>query len=66
MEFQLSACTKSWDHAAGQLIHSEAGGVSRLLDGRTYSATQCTGYMLSAPCEESWDDLADLFRPAFN
>jgi fructose-1,6-bisphosphatase/inositol monophosphatase family enzyme len=66
VDFQLSAGTKPWDHAAGQLIHSEAGGVSRFLDGRDYSAMQSNGHMLSAPCEDSWEELADLFRRALH
>ena len=44
---------KPWDHAAGVLLHAEAGGYSALLDGRPYAPTaRDTGLM--APDEESW------------
>ena len=50
-----------WDHAAGVLIHAEAGGFSALGDGRPYRPTllpECT--LLLAPGPRSWGDLNTL------
>jgi fructose-1,6-bisphosphatase/inositol monophosphatase family enzyme len=44
-----------WDHAAGVLLHQEAGGYSALLDGRAYSAGRVDGGMICAPDRGSWE-----------
>lgn len=49
-----------WDHAAGVLIHAEAGGYSRLLDGRAYRPVADTGALLLAPSEGAWRSLASV------
>lgn len=61
MHFALFTRILPWDHAAGQHIHAEAGGYSKLVDGRPYSATESEGYILLAPDAESWDALKALF-----
>lgn len=38
-----------WDHAAGQLIHAEAGGASAQFDGRPYSPLRHAGGLVCAP-----------------
>ena len=38
-----------WDHAAGVLIHAEAGGHSAQLDGTPYSPRKHTGGLVCAP-----------------
>jgi fructose-1,6-bisphosphatase/inositol monophosphatase family enzyme len=38
-----------WDHAAGQLIHAEAGGASAQFDGQPYSALRHAGGLICAP-----------------
>jgi fructose-1,6-bisphosphatase/inositol monophosphatase family enzyme len=43
-----------WDHAAGWLLHREAGGWSARLDGTPYSPAQTTGGLICAPDEASW------------
>ena len=43
-----------WDHAAGWLVHREAGGFSAHYDGTPYRPTQRTGGLLYAPDEASW------------
>ncbi|MCI5074824.1 inositol monophosphatase [Oricola sp.] len=53
--FCLTASLNAWDHAAGELIHREAGGHAALLDGRAYRATMREGMLLTAPDEESWN-----------
>ena len=44
-----------WDHAAGWLLHREAGGHSAHLDGSPYLPTHTTGGLLCAPDRASWD-----------
>ncbi|MFN3208374.1 MAG: inositol monophosphatase family protein [Roseovarius sp.] len=60
-DFLLSSTLNPWDHAAGVLIVQRAGGVVRMLDGRDYSAAIDTGFLLAAPTEECWQDLARTF-----
>lgn len=52
---------KPWDHAAGVLIHAEAGGYARLLAGAPYNPVIAgqTG-ILSAPSEDVWRRVAAL------
>lgn len=51
-----------WDHAAGVLLHAEAGGYSALLDGTPYRATTLGGGVMLAPDRASWQALhAHLF-----
>ena len=49
-----------WDHAAGVLIHREAGGYGRCLDGNPYRLAVTEGNLLLAPDEPSWRRLARL------
>lgn len=52
-----------WDHAAGWLLHREAGGWSARLDGTPYSPAQTTGGLICAPDEAGWHALrAALFE----
>lgn len=55
VHFSLHYKLMPWDHAAGVLIHSLAGGYSALLDGTPYDATQHEGGIISAPDRESWE-----------
>jgi fructose-1,6-bisphosphatase/inositol monophosphatase family enzyme len=43
-----------WDHAAGWLLHQEAGGYSAHFDGTPYRPTHFTGGLICAPDEASW------------
>ena len=53
-----------WDHAAGWLLHREAGGWSARLDGGEYSPACTDGGLLCAPDKESWQELRTaLFEP---
>ncbi|MBF0323717.1 MAG: inositol monophosphatase [Alphaproteobacteria bacterium] len=50
-----------WDHAAGVLIHQEAGGFARLLNGQDYRPVlNVEGQLLLTPGEKSWQDIAAL------
>jgi fructose-1,6-bisphosphatase/inositol monophosphatase family enzyme len=46
-----------WDHAAGVLMHAEAGGYSALIDGTPYRPGLLNGSILLAPDRESWQAL---------
>ena len=48
-----------WDHAAGVLIHEEAGGFSALLDGSPYRPTERSHGLLSAPDKRTWYEIHD-------
>ena len=48
-----------WDHAAGWLLHQEAGGFSARLDGTAYSPAATDGGLICAPDEASWLALRD-------
>ena len=43
-----------WDHAAGWLLHREAGGFSAHFDGTGYLPTHLTGGLICAPDKASW------------
>lgn len=50
-----------WDHAAGVLIHTEAGGVAAMADGSPYiPVAHPDGQLLLAPGLDSWTRLAAL------
>jgi len=44
-----------WDHAAGWLLHREAGGFSAHFDGSEYKPTHVTGGLICAPDQQSWE-----------
>jgi fructose-1,6-bisphosphatase/inositol monophosphatase family enzyme len=48
-----------WDHAAGVLIHREAGGYSARYDGSPYLPTHTAGGILCTPDRDSWQALRD-------
>ena len=58
MSFSLNAELKPWDHAAGVLIHREAGGHSALLTGEAYRPAMTSGRLLLAPDAGSWEAIA--------
>lgn len=47
-----------WDHAAGNLIHAEAGGYAAMLDDeRPYQPKPIEGNLLIAPEQDTWHQL---------
>jgi len=50
-----------WDHAAGVLMHKEAGGFSGLLHGGDYAPVPLGGSLLMAADEASWRKLKGIF-----
>lgn len=55
VHFTLHYKLMPWDHAAGVLIHAEAGGYSALLDGTPYDATKHEGGIISAPDRDTYE-----------
>lgn len=55
MSFCLNAGIMPWDHAAGVLIHAEAGGYAALVSGEPYRPTMTEGFLLAAPDQRSWE-----------
>ena len=53
-----------WDHAAGWLLHTEAGGRAAMLDGRDYRPSIMSGGYLCAPDRDSWQELAGILAAA--
>ncbi len=64
MGYALSAMLHPWDHAAGALIVTEAGGHVRFLDGAPYTAARREGHLLCAPDPETWAALCARITPA--
>ncbi len=48
-----------WDHAAGNLIHAEAGGYAAQFDGAPYSALRHQGGLICAPDRAGWQEVRD-------
>ena len=51
--FSVYARLLPWDHAAGWLLHREAGGWSQRFDGSAYRAAESTGGLVLAPDRDS-------------
>ncbi|MBF9235248.1 inositol monophosphatase family protein [Microvirga alba] len=56
-DFLLYAKLMPWDHAAGCLLHQEAGGYSARFDGTAYRPTEFSGGLLCAADRECWQAL---------
>tara|TARA_B100000678_G_C18204324_1_gene500724 strand:- start:477 stop:1316 length:840 start_codon:yes stop_codon:yes gene_type:complete len=61
VDFMLTGKLMPWDHAAGLMIHREAGGYSALLDGTPYQPTIHQGSVLAASSRVHWERLRDNF-----
>ena len=60
MDFCLFTRLMPWDHAPGSLIYTEAGGISRCIDGEDYTPADFDKKgLLLAPDEASWKTLHD-------
>ncbi|NYT85168.1 inositol monophosphatase [Pusillimonas harenae] len=54
-----------WDHAAGWLLHREAGGYSAHFDGTPYKPSNFAGGLICAPDHLSWELIREaLFEPS--
>ncbi|GHB13317.1 inositol monophosphatase family protein [Salinicola rhizosphaerae] len=61
VDFMLTGKLMPWDHAAGLMIHREAGGYSALLDGTPYNPTIHQGTVLAASSRAHWEALREKF-----
>ncbi|MGM8930197.1 inositol monophosphatase family protein [Salinicola halophyticus] len=61
VDFMLTGKLMPWDHAAGLMIHAEAGGHSALLDGTPYQPTIHQGTVLAASSRTHWEALREKF-----
>ena len=52
--FLVASKLMPWDHAAGWLLHREAGGYSARFDGSAYQPALREGGIICAPDAESW------------
>ena len=59
--FCLNRYLNVWDHAAGVLALTEAGGYAALLDGRPYRPAHRDGYLLTAQSKGLWHKIAPDF-----
>jgi fructose-1,6-bisphosphatase/inositol monophosphatase family enzyme len=57
VHFGLYTRLNPWDHAAGFLIHAEAGGHMALFDGSVYRPSRTLPGALMAPDRDIWDRL---------
>jgi fructose-1,6-bisphosphatase/inositol monophosphatase family enzyme len=67
LEYAVYGRALPWDHAAGILIHREAGGVAGFLDGRTpdeapYTPRRHAGLLLIAPNDDIWISLRGILQ----
>jgi fructose-1,6-bisphosphatase/inositol monophosphatase family enzyme len=61
LDFSCYRRLHPWDHAAGTLMITEAGGKAATMDGKPYRPVPQPGNsLLMAPDEESWETLRDL------
>lgn len=60
LDFAFYRRLMPWDHAAGVLLHREAGGFSALLDGTPYRNQPSTAGLLVASGPASWQALRSL------
>jgi fructose-1,6-bisphosphatase/inositol monophosphatase family enzyme len=58
-DMQLFRKLLPWDHAAGVLLHREAGGYGKQFDGSDYRPSVIDGGLLLAADVASWDALAE-------
>jgi fructose-1,6-bisphosphatase/inositol monophosphatase family enzyme len=59
IHFALFWRIKPWDHAAGVLLHREAGGHAARVNGEPYQPTDRDGGLLLAPDAATWRTLHD-------
>jgi fructose-1,6-bisphosphatase/inositol monophosphatase family enzyme len=57
VQFILYNKLMPWDHLAGTLISTEAGGYAARLDGSAYLPSHVDGGLLVATCKDSWQML---------
>ncbi|MDA9008855.1 inositol monophosphatase [Alphaproteobacteria bacterium] len=66
LDFMFFNRLMPWDHAAGWLLHKEAGGYSHRLDGLPYRPTDFEGPLLLTNNEETWETLKERVFSVFS
>lgn len=62
--FAMYSRIRPWDHQAGGLIMSEAGGTVKKWDGSEYQAKDQRGGLIITPNQEVWDEIhGHLLKP---
>lgn len=61
IDFVLSAKVTAWDHPAGVVTATQAGGYCAMLDGSDFRGDLKSGYLLSAGSKETWNQVRDVF-----
>lgn len=56
--------TIAWDHAAGVIFLTEAGGRAARPDGSPYRCDDAQGGLIAATCPERWETMAHLLENA--
>jgi fructose-1,6-bisphosphatase/inositol monophosphatase family enzyme len=65
MHFGVYTRMNPWDHAAGFLLHQEAGGIARMGDGSDYRPAERGFVCLLTPDEDLWQTMHEqLIKPA--
>ena len=65
MHFGVYTRMNPWDHAAGILLHQEAGGIARMGDGSSYRPAERGFVCLLTPDEDLWQTMhRELIGPA--
>lgn len=63
LNFSVSRGLNPWDHAAGALALTEAGGVANLTDGTKYTPKIRKGRMVAAANARAWEVVRTAFDP---
>ena len=61
--FSLYRALFPWDHAAGVLMHREAGGYMALLGNEVYSGADTVRGLLATPDETFWTEIVAYLKP---
>ena len=62
LDFVVFRKLNPWDHAAGVLLHAEAGGTGSLIDGQPYRPVPLKNQLLLTPGPQSWKTIEGLIR----
>ncbi|MBT4938548.1 MAG: inositol monophosphatase, partial [Rhodospirillaceae bacterium] len=60
-DFSVIGRLYPWDHAAGVLMFSEAGGITDMIGGEKYQPTTLSGLMILATNLEIWQEIKSYF-----
>jgi fructose-1,6-bisphosphatase/inositol monophosphatase family enzyme len=61
VDFVLSARVTPWDHSAGVVTVTQAGGYCAMLDGSDFRGDMKSGYLLCAGSKDTWEQVREVF-----